>query len=124
MRWCQVRCDVEVTCFTYEGIDAVRHSLMAGQKHGTAENPVKVKLIAPPMYVMTTSTLDKDVGIAMLTKALETVTEEITAKGGKLEVKLAPKAVSARDESELAAMMERLALENEEMDGDEDGADE
>lgn len=120
----KVRCDVEVTCFTYEGIDAIRDSLMEGQKAGTAESPVKVKLIAPPMYVMTTMTLDKDMGVACLTKALELVTQAIEAKGGKIEVKLAPKAVSQREETELAAMMERLALENEEHDGDEADEDE
>jgi len=31
---------------------------------------------------------------------------------------MAPKAVSQREESELQAMLERLALENEEIDGD------
>jgi len=117
------RADVEVTCFTYEGIDAVRDSLMAGQVCGTAESPVKMKLIAPPMYVLTTMALDKDVGIDILTKALAVVTENILSKGGKIEVKLAPKAVSARDEVELEAMMERLALENEDQDGDDDGSD-
>ena len=50
----------------------------------------------------------------------ELVTEQILAKGGKIDVKMAPKAVSQREETELAAMMERLAAENEEMDGDED----
>ena len=116
----KVRSDVEVTCFTYEGIDAVRDSLMAGQAVGTPEAPIKIKLIAPPMYVITTMTLDKDLGVALLKKALELVTEQILAKGGKIDVKMAPKAVSQREETELAAMMERLAAENEEMDGDED----
>jgi len=120
----KVRCDVEVTCFTYEGIDAVRDSLMAGQIHGTKESPIKVKLIAPPMYVMTTSTLDKDLGLELLTKALATVTEQITTRGGKIDVKMAPKAVSAREETELQAMMDRLALENEEQDGDAGDGDE
>jgi translation initiation factor 2 subunit 1 len=49
------------------------------------------------------------------------VTQVIEAKGGKLEVRMAPKAVSQREESELEAMLERVALENEEQDGDEDG---
>lgn len=111
----KIRCDVEVTCFTYEGIDAVRDSLMAGQTVGTAETPIKIKLIAPPMYVITTMTLDKDLGINLLNKALAIVTEEIVKKGGKFDVKMAPKAVSQREETELQAMMERLAAENEEM---------
>lgn len=37
---------------------------------------------------------------------------------GVLDVKLAPKAVTLREESELQAMLERLALEQEEVDGD------
>jgi len=119
----KVRADVEVSCFSYEGIDAVRDSLMAGQQAGTADCPIKIKLIAPPMYVLTTMTLDKDQGIDMLTKAIEIITEEIQKRDGKIDVKLAPKAVSQREETELQAMMERLALENEEQDGDEPDAE-
>jgi translation initiation factor 2 subunit 1 len=119
----KVRADVEVTCFTYEGIDAVRAALLAGQEVGTKESPVKIRLIGPPMYVVTTTTLDKDVGIELLNKALAEVTRVITEKLGKIDVKMAPKAVSAREETELQAMMERLALENAEMDGDEEEAD-
>ena len=37
---------------------------------------------------------------------------------GVLDTKMAPKAVTLREESELQAMMERLALEQEEVDGD------
>jgi hypothetical protein len=43
------------------------------------------------MYVMTTSSLDKDLGLDLLTKALSTVTEEINKRGGKIDVKMAPK---------------------------------
>lgn len=48
------------------------------------------------------------------------MTKCIEEKGGKIEVRMAPKAVSQREESELEAMLERVALENEEQDGDED----
>jgi hypothetical protein len=37
---------------------------------------------------------------------------------GQIDVKMAPKAVSLREESELQAMLDRLALEQEEVDGD------
>lgn len=37
---------------------------------------------------------------------------------GSLDVKMAPKAVTLREESELQAMLDRLALEQEEVDGD------
>jgi len=37
---------------------------------------------------------------------------------GALEVKMAPKAVSQKEETELQAMLERLAVEQEDVDGD------
>lgn len=63
-------------------------------------------------------TLEKDLGIDLLSKAIDVIRDRITAKGGKIDVKMAPKAVSIREETELQAMMDRLALENEEIDGD------
>lgn len=114
----KIRADIEVTCFTYEGIDAIKGALTEGEEKGTADAPVKIKLIAPPMYVMTCMTLDKDVGIDTMTKAIDVIAASIRGKGGSLDVKMAPKAVTLREESELQAMLDRLALEQEEVDGD------
>lgn len=114
----KIRSDIEVSCFTYEGIDAIRQALFDGMALGSEQNPIRIKLIAPPIYVLSTTTLEKEVGIGMLNKAIETIKETITAKGGKIDVKMAPKAVSVKEETELQDMMERLAMENEEVDGD------
>jgi translation initiation factor 2 subunit 1 len=114
----KIRSDIEVSCFTYEGIDAIREALFAGMALGSETNPIKIKLIAPPIYVLSTTTLEKDVGVTLLNSAIETIREKITAKGGKIDVKMAPKSVSVKEETELQDMMERLALENEEVDGD------
>jgi translation initiation factor 2 subunit 1 len=114
----KIRSDVEVSCFTYDGIDAIREALFAGMELGTEQNPIKIKLIAPPIYVLSTTTLEKDVGIGLLNQSIEVIKEKITAKGGKIDVKMAPKAVSIKEETELAEMMDRLAMENEEVDGD------
>lgn len=114
----KIRSDIEVSCFTYAGIDAIREALFAGMAVGTDNSSIKIKLIAPPIYVLSTTTLEKEVGIALLNKAIDAIREKISASGGKIDVKMAPKAVSIKEETELAAMMERLALENEEVDGD------
>lgn len=83
----KVRADIEVTCYTYEGIDAVKSALIAGKAVGDERTPIQIKLIAPPRYVMDTMTLDKDLGKSVLEKAIEVVTEQIIASGGKLEVR-------------------------------------
>lgn len=54
-----MRSDFEVTCFAYEGIDAIKAALAAGIACGTETNPISLRLIAPPLYVMTTNTLDQ-----------------------------------------------------------------
>jgi len=63
-------------------------------------------------------TLDKEVGIETMNLAIEAISATIKAKGGSLDIKMAPKAVTLREESELQAMLERLAHEQEEVDGD------
>ncbi len=115
----KIRADIEVSCFTYEGIDAIREALFAGMAVGGEKSPIKINLIAPPIYVLSTMSLEKESGIELLNKAIDTIQECITAKGGKMEIKMAAKAVSVKEETELQAMMDRLALENDEVDGDE-----
>ena len=78
------RADFECSCFTYEGIDAVKEALRAGAvtpqlcqlnnitnsgiAAGNPEIPIRINLIAPPVYVMTCSTPDKADGLAVLTE--------------------------------------------------------
>jgi translation initiation factor 2 subunit 1 len=74
-----------VSCYTYEGIEAVKAALRAGLAISTEAQPVKVRpsllhhvgflidsnqinLIAPPLYVVTTTCLDKEAGIALLSQ--------------------------------------------------------
>lgn len=116
----KIRADLEVICYNYEGIDAIKEALLIGESKGVSDAPVKIKLIAPPLYVMTTMSVDKEYGISVLNKAIEAIGETIRAKGGSMDLKLAPKAVTQREESELQAMMDRLAVEQEEVDGDDD----
>jgi translation initiation factor 2 subunit 1 len=59
----KIRSDIDVSCFAYEGIDAVKAALLAGQKCSTAEVELKVKLIAPPLYVIETNCIDKNLGL-------------------------------------------------------------
>mmetsp|Transcript_1293 Transcript_1293/g.1751 ORF Transcript_1293/g.1751 Transcript_1293/m.1751 type:complete len:320 (+) Transcript_1293:13-972(+) len=114
----KIRSDIDVTCYTYEGIDAIKQALLEGEAKGTPETPIKIKLVAPPLYVMTSMTLDKEVGIETMNQAIEAIATVIREKGGSLDVKIAPKAVTQREESELQAMLDRLAVEQEEVDGD------
>ncbi|POW10471.1 hypothetical protein PSTT_06114 [Puccinia striiformis] len=116
----KVRADIEATCFAYSGIDAIRTALKLGESIGTESVPIKIRLVAPPLYVMVSNATDKQGAIELLETAIERIGESLKKDGGQLTVKMKPKAVSETDDLELAALMERVARENKEVSGDED----
>ena len=87
------------------------------------EVQVKVKLVSPPLYVLTSTCLEKAVGISTLESAIGLITKSIQAAGGNCNVKMAPKAVTESDDAELAALMEKRERENMEVSGDESGSE-
>jgi translation initiation factor 2 subunit 1 len=121
----KVRADIELTCFHYEGIDSIKAALRAGEVTGEPapgsedENELKIRLVAPPLYVMFTTTLEKDQGIALLDKALTAIKAKITELKGNLVVKVAPRAVTETDDKELNTLLEDLERQNQEVPGDE-----
>jgi hypothetical protein len=84
----------------------------------------QINLIAPPAYVVTTTSLDKEKGIVLLRNALEAIRKVITQKQGSMQIKFEPRAVTETDERELTAMMEKYERENQEVGGDDDGQEE
>ena len=55
----KLRADIELTCYTPAGIDAIKKALRAGEKESSAAVPIKAKLVAPPLYVLSTNATDK-----------------------------------------------------------------
>jgi len=129
----KIRADIEVTCFAPRGIDAIKDALFAGEAagsesggapaEGAGETGVKIRLIAPPLYVMQTSSMNKKAGIAQLEAAIEKIKEVITEQGGRMVVKKPPTAVSENEEDALKEQMENAAKENEEVAGDSSNSD-
>ncbi|GFP53765.1 hypothetical protein ACSS6W_001364 [Trichoderma asperelloides] len=119
----KVRADVEVTCFGYEGIDAVKAALRTAEAKNTENMQVKVRLVSPPLYVLTSTCIDKAQGITRLEEAIVDIRTTIEAAGGNLTVKMEPKAVTESDDAELQALMEKRERENAEVSGDESVSD-
>jgi translation initiation factor 2 subunit 1 len=55
----KLRADIELTCYTPTGIEAIKKALRAGEKASTEAVPIKAKLVAPPLYVLSTNATDK-----------------------------------------------------------------
>lgn len=95
----------------------------AAEALSTEAVPIKVQLIAPPVFVMLATTLDKAGGIERMTAAIAVAKAEIEKHGGQLIVKKAPTVTSSRDDSELQRMLAELEMANAEVSGDEDSDD-
>lgn len=116
----KIRADVQVACTNYEGVDAVKRALRKGLELSTEAMPVKINLIAPPLYVVTTQTLERSDGLSVLNKALDAIKASIEEAGGMFNIQLQPKVVSDLDEQELAKQLQQLEDENQEVSGDDD----
>eukprot|EP01016_Furgasonia_blochmanni_P027724 TRINITY_DN2918_c0_g3_i2.p1 TRINITY_DN2918_c0_g3~~TRINITY_DN2918_c0_g3_i2.p1 ORF type:complete len:422 (-),score=127.74 TRINITY_DN2918_c0_g3_i2:224-1489(-) len=82
-----VRSDFELSCYTYEGIEAIKEALRAGEKKGTEQAKLKCQIIAAPNYTVTTETHDKNHGIQVVKDALNEIEAVIKSKNGKFERK-------------------------------------
>ena len=139
----KVRADIEVKCFSYAGIEAIRKALQAGEATSTEQVPIKVRLVAPPLYVMSTTSTDKVIAMQLMEKAVEAIGEKIAEERGELVIKmkvrrdvlvlrsksvlthdLQPTIVSETDDAELKALMEKIERANMDVSGDEDSEEE
>ncbi|KAF3544967.1 hypothetical protein DY000_02002241 [Brassica cretica] len=120
----KIRADIELKCFQFDGVVHIKEAMRKAEAAGNEDCPVKIKLVAPPLYVLTTQTLDKEQGIEILEKAIAVCTETIEEHKGKLVIKEAPRAVSERDDKMLTEHMAKLRMDNEEISGDEESGEE
>lgn len=116
----KLRADIELMCYTPSGIDAIKKSLRAGEKVSSEAVPIKARLVAPPLYVLSTNATDKYAAVERLERAIAAIQSSIEDHGGNLTVKMKPKAVSETEEQDLAQLMAKAGQENAEVSGDED----
>lgn len=100
----KLKAKIEVTCFEYAGIEAVKESLMAGLDTGD-EIPepkegedkgittIAIKVVAPPHYDIMTTSMGKESGVALINNALERIEKKIVSHGGKFKVLAKPEIV-------------------------------
>ncbi|CAF0744060.1 unnamed protein product [Brachionus calyciflorus] len=112
------RADIEVSCYSYEGIDAIKTALKEGLKISTEDKPIKINLIAPPTYVVTSTSLDREEGVKLLQNVIDVIQKSIESFKGRFKVKMAPKVVTDLDEAELAKQLDQLEADNEQVAGD------
>ncbi|KAJ3303605.1 hypothetical protein HDV03_003682 [Kappamyces sp. JEL0829] len=119
----KIRADIDCSCFGYEGVDAVKAALLAGEACSTEDVPIKIQLIAPPLYVLNSTCTDKNLGISIMEKAIQKIEEVVTSYTGTVAVKMKPRVISQSDEADLAQLMSKMEMENREVAADDDDDD-
>merc|ERR1711920_901225 len=102
----QAKC--EVSCNEYDGIDAIKAALTEGLKASKPECEVSIKLIAHPMFALTCLCREKELGVKILTEAMELIEANIKQAGGEftmvskpdIQQKEDPKDASKDDDSD------------------------
>eukprot|EP01083_Nonionella_stella_P015278 42749_1 len=89
-----VRAKVEITCFTHEGVDAIKRSLKAGlaavptaNENNNEDSNLKIKLVAPPLFTVSVSTYEPQKGIELVNSVVNVITHSIEESKGTLTVK-------------------------------------
>merc|ERR1712048_281323 len=76
----------EVSCYEYEGIDAITAALDEGLKASKEGLEVNIRLIAHPAFALTCTCLDKEEGVNVLNAALDLIKASIESKKGSFSV--------------------------------------
>lgn len=100
----------EISCYTFEGIDAVKKALEAREE--SKEFEVTIRLISSPLYEIATNTHQIQAGIDCLKTQLEQIEAAITESNGKFKLKAEPAAIGAQEEEDIENMIRRLNEQN------------
>jgi len=97
----RIRAKIEVSCFEYEGIDAVKDALLAGLKQDSTEDcELTIKLIAPPNYNVVIVCNDKEVGMKKVDETMEIIKNKILEYKGTFVIRTKAELVGAEDKIE------------------------
>ncbi|KAJ3450644.1 eukaryotic translation initiation factor 2 subunit [Anaeramoeba flamelloides] len=76
----------EMTCFNYDGIEAIKKSLAVAEEMGSKEHPVEVFFVSSPVFRVCTTTFDHEYGLKILKQACNQMAQKIKQYGGNLQI--------------------------------------
>eukprot|EP00434_Breviolum_minutum_P036501 symbB.v1.2.032343.t1/scaffold3774.1/size50569/3 len=111
----RLRAKIDVSCSTYEGIDAVKAALQEGFKASKEDCEVKINLVAHPLFVLTCVCRDKQTGLATLDDAIERIKVSIESQKGEFDIRSKPEVMGQEEKQEESS--------DEEGSDEEEGSD-
>eukprot|EP01084_Bolivina_argentea_P000798 1471_1 len=97
-----VRAEIEMTCFTFEGVDAIKRALKAGfavvEMHNEKKDKegldvydisqLKISLKSSPLFYVSAVTFEPEKGKVLVGNVIEVMNKSICESGGALSVKM------------------------------------
>jgi translation initiation factor 2 subunit 1 len=120
----KIRADFKLTCFKFEGIDAIKAALLEGEKLSTHEIPIKFRVIGSPIYECTTTTINKAEGLKLIGNALKVVESSIKLREGNFLLQTKPTVLGDVQEKGLQQQIEDKVKNNIDEESDEDEQEE
>lgn len=116
----KIRSAFKLSCYMFDGIDAIKESLLNGEKKGNEHIPIKFRVIGSPLYECTISTINKNEGIEVMNEALQEVKKSIEAKGGNFLIDINPMVLGENEKSIGEQMKEGKNKQEEEEEESEE----
>lgn len=116
----KLQCDVQVTCFSYHGIDGIISALKAGLQQSVPEVVLHINVVVCPSYVIraTVTQANKELGLQVMKRACEAIEQTILECQGEFQIKTPVRVINAEDEEQLKELYKSLEKENQQIDGD------
>ena len=117
----KIRADFKLTCFKFDGIEAIKASLIEGEKLSTQEIPIKFKILGSPIYECSTETINKAEGLKLIGNALKAVETSIRLREGNFLLQTKPTILGEAAEKNIQEQM--LQMQKKEIQEEEEDED-
>jgi translation initiation factor 2 subunit 1 len=121
----KIRADFKLTCYKFEGIDAIKAALLEGEKISVVNIPIKFKVLGSPIYECTTETIDKSEGLKLVGQALKVVENSIRLREGQFLLQTKPTILGDNADKGIEEQMKQMQSRvNDNEDSDDSDHDE
>lgn len=121
-----MRARFNLTCYNFQGVNALRESLLAAKKEVNDDTwKLVFQLISPPEYMVEVVSQDKKGATDKIEQALEIIQREIKNRGGNYKLIQGPTSIGTKkDTINSEDIIKQMALKEEEMSSGSEDNDE
>lgn len=116
----KIRADFKLTCYKFDGIEAIKAALIEGERLSTPEIPIKFKIQGSPIYECSTETINKSEGLKLIGDALKVVETSIRVREGNFLLQTKPMILGDNAEKNIQEQMLQMQKKEIEEESDED----